>query len=351
MHGCALKIWWASSIDNLMISIKDLHTFHCDVFAEEVIMLQSREELYLHIESGLFSERQPLLLGGGSNVLILENKIPLVVINRISGREVIREDEEITLIKLGSGENWHQFVAETLELGLNGIENLALIPGTCGAAPIQNIGAYGVELKDVLYEVEAVDKWTGKTILFDNAACMFGYRNSVFKNQLKGRYFILSVTLALRKDGLVNTHYGDILHYINASGGNAPVTPRQVFDAVVAIRKEKLPNPNKIGNAGSFFKNPIIEMELFEQIKTKVPTIPGYRVDESSIKVPAAFLLEYCGFKGKRLGETGCHARQPLVLINWGNATGAEIKQFSEQIQQMVSKTFGIELEPEINFV
>lgn len=334
-----------------MISIKDQHTFHCDVFAEEVITLHSRDDIYRHIEAGLFRERQPLLLGGGSNVLILDNEIPLVVFNRIFGREVIREDDNITLIKLGSGENWHQFVAETLDLGLNGIENLALIPGTCGAAPIQNIGAYGVELKDVLYEVEAVDKWTGETIIFDNAACKFGYRNSVFKNELKGQYFILSVTLALRKDGLVNTQYGDILQHIIAAGGIAPFTPKQVFDAVVAIRKEKLPDPDKIGNAGSFFKNPTVEMGRFDRIKSYFPTLPGYKVDESSMKVPAAFLIEYCGFKGMRVGETGCHVRQPLVLVNYGNATGNEIKSFSEQIQLKVGETFGIALEPEINFI
>jgi UDP-N-acetylmuramate dehydrogenase len=296
------------------------------------------------------SQREILVLGGGSNVLLTKDFEGMVVKMNLRGIERVNETEEHIFIKANSGENWHEFVLYCVEKGYGGVENLSLIPGCIGAAPMQNIGAYGVEVKDVIEAVEAVEITTGIKTSFSNAECKFGYRESIFKNEAKGKYIITSVTYKLSKKPQLNISYGAIKDVLQEKGIDTP-NLKDVSDAVIAIRSSKLPDPKVLGNSGSFFKNPEIDSAIYEQLKASYPTIPGYPTFSNQIKVPAGWLIEQCGWKGKRVGNTGAHKDQALVLVNYGNATGNEIYKVALEIQQSVMDKFGIHIIPEVNII
>ncbi len=292
-----------------------------------------------------------MFLGGGSNVLFCKDYDGLIIRNNIKGIHIEREDEQYVYLKAYSGEVWHELVMHCVERNWGGIENLSLIPGTVGAAPMQNIGAYGVELEKCFVELEALNLETLELQTFNKEQCQFGYRESVFKRHLKGHYFIYSITLKLDKHPHSNIEYGDIRQILSEKG-TAPESAsiREVSDAIIAIRSSKLPDPKVLGNSGSFFKNPVIPVDQFEKLKTDFPDIKHFP-QENGVKVPAAWLIEQCGWKGKRVGETGSHAKQALVLVNYGAAKGEEIYQLALDIIQSVKDKFGILLEPEVNLI
>lgn len=307
------------------------------------------------LENTLFSERfrhtPKLFLGGGSNVLFTRDFDGLVVLVRLQGIETVREDGTHVWLKAGAGVDWHALVLHTIDRNLGGLENLSLIPGTVGAAPMQNIGAYGVETKDTFDNLEALDTASGKIRVFSHADCRFGYRESVFKNELRGRYIITSVTFRLEKNPSVfNLAYGDIQKTLLEMNVGQP-TLRTVSEAVIRIRRSKLPDPAQIGNAGSFFKNPVIAQPQFEELKARFASLPAYSAGPGTVKIPAGWLIEQCGWKGRRVGNTGVHEHQALVLVNHGKASGLEIKALSESIQSSVHDRFNIRLQPEVNFV
>ena len=292
-----------------------------------------------------------MFLGGGSNVLLCNDYNGLLIRNAIKGKQIVREDDEHVFLKVYSGENWHDTVMYCVERNWGGIENLSLIPGTVGAAPMQNIGAYGVELEQVFDQLEAFNLQSFELETFNKAQCAFGYRESVFKRQFKGQYFIYSVTFKLSKKPSIHVDYGDIQAVLNEKGLSPETTSiKDVSAAVIQIRQSKLPDPKVLGNSGSFFKNPQISKEHFEALKLQFPDIKGYPQNDG-IKVPAGWLIEQCGWKGKRVGNTGSHAKQALVLVNYGGATGAEIFQVAQDIIKSVSDKFSIHLEPEVNIV
>lgn len=282
-------------------------------------------------------------------MLFTRNPEGLVVLNKIKGTEVLEENTDEVLVKVGGGTTWHDFVLYTIAQGWGGLENLSLIPGTTGAAPMQNIGAYGVEIKDTFHALEAVNRADGSLRTFKTNDCQFGYRSSVFKTSERDKWVISSVTFRLNKNPRFNTSYGAIQETLEARG-TTTLSLQAVSDAVVHIRQSKLPDPKQIGNAGSFFKNPVIEEAHFNKLKQEFPAIPSYP-QEDGIKVPAGWLIEQCGWKGHRRGQVGVHDKQALVLVNHGGAQGSEIKKLSEDIQASVKEKFGIELEAEVNFV
>ena len=327
-------------------SLSKLNTFGLSVIAENYAEAHDLDELKLILKSGF----KPIhILGGGSNVLLTKNVKGLVLKNEIKGIDIIDETYEQAIVAVGGGELWHELVCWAIKNNLGGIENLSLIPGSVGAAPIQNIGAYGVELKDVFEKLEAVELTTGKLKVFDKNDCRFGYRDSVFKNKLKGKYFITKIFLKLnKKPHQLNTSYGAIKNILIEKNIENP-TILDVSNAVINIRKSKLPDPQKIGNAGSFFKNPEIEMAHFIQLKKKFTDIPKYDLPNGKVKVPAGWLIEKAGWKGKRIGDTGVHKKQALVLVNYGNAKGEEIKKLAADIQESVKNRFNILLVKEVN--
>lgn len=284
--------------------------------------------------------------------MLLCNDYPgLLIRNAIKGLQIVHEDDDHVLLRVYSGESWHETVMYCVERNWGGIENLSLIPGTVGAAPMQNIGAYGVELEQVFDQLEALNLNTLELETFNKTQCAFGYRESVFKRQLKGQYFIYSVTFKLSKKPIIHADYGDIQAILNEKGLSAETAGiKDVSDAVIHIRQSKLPDPKVLGNSGSFFKNPQITKEHFEALKLRFPDIKGYPQNDG-IKVPAGWLIEQCGWKGKRVGNTGSHAKQALVLVNYGGATGTEIYQLAQDIIQSVSDKFSIQLEPEVNII
>jgi UDP-N-acetylmuramate dehydrogenase len=290
-----------------------------------------------------------LMLGGGSNILFANDFEGLIIHLDIKGREVLEETDEHVLWKLGSGENWHQVVLGAIENGWGGIENLSLIPGSMGAAPIQNIGAYGVELEQVFDSLEAVNLDTGVLKTFDHGDCKFGYRDSVFKNDLKGQYVITSVTLKLSKEPRLNMGYRALSEKLEEKGISEP-SIKDISDAVIEIRQSKLPDPAELGNTGSFFKNPVIPESEFERLRSDFPDIPNYP-DKEGVKIPAAWLIDQCGWKGERIGDAGVHKMQALVIVNYGKATGAEIIALAEKIRKSVHEKFGVALTPEVNIV
>ena len=327
------------------ISLTPHHTFGLDVLAANYLDVLSEEDL----RRALPVCPQPiLLLGGGSNVLFTQDWPGTVLHLLLKGRAVVSEDENTVLVAAGAGENWHELVLWTLDHNLGGLENLSLIPGSVGAAPIQNIGAYGVELADVFDYLEAMHLATGEIHTFDRDACRFGYRDSVFKNELKGKYAITRVFLRLRKDPEVNTRYGAIRDTLAEMGLTAP-TIRDVSRAVIAIRQSKLPDPAVLGNAGSFFKNPEVSEAELIRLLPAFPQLVHYPLPGGGAKIPAGWLIEQCGWKGKRVGHTGCHAQQALVLVNYGGASGAEIWEHAQRVAASVKEKFGIELTPEVN--
>lgn len=331
------------TLDN--VSLRSYNSFGIDVPAEYMVEIHDREQLHLIGSNG--SLPQPLhILGGGSNVLLTGAVTGTVILNRINGIEEVREDAEHVWIRAGAGETWHNLVLYAINRDLGGIENLALIPGTVGASPIQNIGAYGVEVKDTIVEVEVWDREKHNLISYTNEACQFGYRDSIFKRALKDKIVVTAVVYKLSKHPVLHTEYGAIKDELNTMGVKPSV--RTIAQAVINIRRSKLPDPAEIGNAGSFFKNPTIDKALFEQLQQQCPTMPSYRVSDDMVKVPAGWLIEQCGWKGYRKGDVGVHAKQALVLVNYGKADGAQIWLLSEEVVASVESKFGIVLEREV---
>lgn len=292
-----------------------------------------------------------LILGGGSNVLLTKDVFALVIKISIKGIEVLKEDDSHVWVKAGAGEVWHDFVLHTISHQWAGVENLSLIPGTVGASPMQNIGAYGIEIKEVFDHLEAINRDSLETVKIDKETCKFGYRDSIFKNVARDQYIITHVVYRLSKKPTFNVSYGAIRSTLENMGHQeSSYSLKHISDAVIKIRQEKLPDPKKLGNAGSFFKNPILTKAQFEQLKRDYPTIPFYP-QENGVKVPAAWLLEMAGWKGKTFGDVGVHKNQPLVLVNYGNGDGEAIKALSEKIQRDIKEKFNIHLYPEVNFI
>jgi len=329
------------------ISLKSLNTFGIDVYAKQFATFKSLDDLNMLFGSG---NPQPLILGGGSNILFTKNVDGLVLKNEIAGIEKVKEDDEHIYVKAGAGENWHRFVLYCLEHNYAGIENLALIPGNVGASPMQNIGAYGVEIKDVFHSLEAFDMEEKKLLLFDKSGCSFGYRESVFKNKYKGRFIITSVTYKLSKKPVFNTSYGAIETELEKMKVET-LSIQAIANAVINIRSSKLPDPKVIGNAGSFFKNPEVENTHFEKLKIEFPNIVGYKLENGHVKLAAGWLIEQCGWKGYRKGDAGCHEKQALVLVNYADATGEEIFELSTEIIRSVFNKFNVFLEREVNII
>ncbi len=331
-------------------SLKELNTFGVDVNADKLITITTAEELKQALSLPEIKTNRWMVLGGGSNILFTRDFNGTVILNKIKGIEKIKEDDTHIWIKAGSGEVWHELVLWCVNKNYGGIENLSLIPGSTGAGPIQNIGAYGVEIKDVIESVEAIMVEDGSLRVLTNSECLFGYRDSIFKHELKGKCIIVSVVFKLSKNPEVNTSYGAIKQELEKAGIIHPGI-KDVSDAVIRIRRSKLPDPSALGNAGSFFKNPEVEKELYEKLKRDNETIPGFIQPSGKIKVPAGWLIEQCGLKGKRVGNTGTHKDQALVIVNYGNASGKEILDFADYVAAQVNSRFGITLEKEVNIV
>jgi len=339
------------------ISLKKYNTFGIDVTAKRFISIKSVYELQqlLKIEKELF------LISGGSNMLLTKDINKLVVHIDIKGISIDNEDDSFVNLTVNAGENWHELVLWCVDSNYGGLENLSLIPGNVGTCPIQNIGAYGVEVKDTITKVEALEVVSGKLVTFSNEDCKFGYRNSIFKNEAKGKYVITAVGFQLTKNNhQLNTSYGAIETALAENNITKP-SLKDISNAVIAIRKSKLPDPKEIGNSGSFFKNPVILKTHFLELQKQYPKIPFYTViltekekaldKEAQVKVPAGWLIEKLGFKGKRYGSYGVHEKQALVLVNYSNASGVEIYELAKEIQREVYTTFKIALEIEVNVI
>lgn len=332
------------------VDLLPYNTFGLSYFTKYFSEVSSLEDIKNVLNFACERKLDLLILGGGSNILLTKDFDGLAIKVCLQGKEIIEENEEHVIVKASAGELWHSLVLFCVENGWGGIENLSLIPGCVGAAPMQNIGAYGVELKDVFVSLEAFNKKTGVVESFDRNACDFGYRWSYFKGAGKDKYIILNVTLSLAKKPTVNIHYGAIMETLSLQGITQP-TIKDVSNAVIAIRSSKLPDPKKIGNAGSFFKNPEIPANIALQLKEIHPNMPTYPGQNGLTKIPAGWLIEQCGWKGKIIGQTGCHKDQALVIVNYGHATGVEIVEHAHQVQRSVKEKFGIEIEPEVNLV
>ena len=333
--------------------LSNLNTFGIKAYAKRFVEMGSMAEMKELFESHYFSEQERIFLGGGSNVLFTKDFNGLVVLNKLKGIDIIHEDSSSVTVRAMGGEIWHDLVIFSVEHEYWGIENLSLIPGTVGAAPIQNIGAYGAELKDVLISIEAYDLKDGTLRIFTKEECEPGYRYSIFKNKLKGKYFIAAVNIKLSKIEKKNISYKILREYLEQNDIKIN-GPKDISDAVASIRRSKLPDPAKIGNAGSFFKNILLSesegKKKLEELQRKYPDIPYFKED-GYIKIPSAWLIEASGWKGKRAGNAGVHDKQALVLINHGEATGEEIKNLSDQIIKSVFSKFGLTLVPEVNLI
>ncbi|MBO2011648.1 UDP-N-acetylmuramate dehydrogenase [Hymenobacter negativus] len=339
------------------VPLRPYNTFGLDVQARYFARFASADELRQLLKlPQVQSAEKLLILGGGSNLLFTQDFNGVVLKNEIRGLEIISEDNDThtTLLRAGAGESWHGLVEYSLDQHLSGIENLSLIPGTVGAAPLQNIGAYGAELRDTFDHLEAVEISTGALRVFTAGECGFGYRESVFKNVLKNQFVVTAVVLRLHRHAQPNVRYGAISETLAELGIEGEPTPQEVSRAVIHIRRSKLPDPAEIGNAGSFFKNPEVSQAKFDHLKSQYPELPGYPV-LGGVKVPAGWLIERAGWKGLRRGPDGgthgVHARQALVLVNHGGATGSEVRQLAEEIISSVRQQFGIELHPEVNIL
>ena len=328
-------------------NLKEYNTFGISVKAEMFAVFSSIEELKQILS--FRNDKKLLVLGGGSNLLLTKDFEGLVIKNEIKRFEVIEESASEVIVESGAGENWHEFVLNCIDKGFGGIENLSLIPGSVGASPMQNIGAYGVEIKDVFESLSAFHIASGEIHYFDKTKCEFGYRESIFKNKVKGEYIILTVTFRLTKNPTINSSYGAINEQLKVMGIQVP-TIKELSAAVIAIRQSKLPDPRIIGNAGSFFKNPTVEITLLEQIQKNYPDIPNYPA-ENRRKLAAGWLIEKAGWKGRTFDNYGVHKLQALVLVNYGNCTGQEIFDLSSQIIQDVFEKFGVLLEREVNIL
>jgi UDP-N-acetylmuramate dehydrogenase len=331
------------------ISLRPFNSFGIDVLAKAFSVFHSAEELAEILEDAENKTlAEKLVLGGGSNILLTKNFDGLVLKNEMPGTFLVDTDAEHYYVKVGAGENWHRFVMHCVDQNYAGIENLALIPGNVGASPMQNIGAYGVEIKDVFYQLEAYHIKDRRVDVFTKDDCKFGYRESVFKSLLKNQYVILSVTFKLLRNPVFNTAYGAIMAELDEMK-ITDLTIHSIARAVIRIRQSKLPDPSVIGNAGSFFKNPEIDTDQFRELKIRFPEIIGYDLPGHRVKLAAGWMIEQCGWKGYREGDAGCHAQQALVLVNYGNAKGEEILTLSNKIISSVKNRFGVTLEKEVN--
>lgn len=334
------------------VSLKPYNTFRIEASARYWVEISNEEDLQTVLQLSDYIDKPKLILGGGSNVLLCHDFNGLVVKVAVQGIDLIRDDETHVYVTAGAGVNWHELVLFCVERGYAGIENLSLIPGTAGAAPMQNIGAYGVELEQVFESLTAIHVLTGEKRTFTRADCAFGYRESVFKRELKGQYIITSVTFKLDKHPTFHTRYGAIQETLAEMGvSDENLSIKAISQAVIRIRRSKLPDPAQIGNAGSFFKNPEISKIQFDTLKTQYPELPGYPVGDETVKVPAGWLIEQAGWKGYRSGDAGIHTKQALVLVNYGNATGNELIALAKQVQASVLAKFGITISPEVNVV
>ena len=331
------------------ISLKPFTTFGIDKKAKLFTTVETLDELKAALLAAKEKQLPVFILGGGSNILLTRDIDGLVIKLEIKGINLVKEDGDQLWVEVGAGEMWHELVLHSIAQDWAGLENLSLIPGTVGASPMQNIGAYGVEIKDVFDSLQAMHRETLEMQSFNAEACQFGYRESVFKQTFKDQFVITSVTFRLSKTPNFHLEYGAIREVLAANGIDQP-SIRAISDAVIQIRQSKLPDPKEIGNAGSFFKNPTIPNAQFDALKASYPSIPGYPSAEG-VKVAAGWLIEQTGWKGKRIGEVGVHAKQALVLVNYGGGTGEEIKKLSEQIQASVYDKFGVQLQAEVNFI
>ncbi|MFK7048985.1 UDP-N-acetylenolpyruvoylglucosamine reductase [Flavobacterium columnare] len=330
-------------------SLKKHNTFGIEAKASEFIAIHSITELDEVLKNNITKTK--FILGGGSNMLLTKDINALVIHIDLKGKKIVKEDENYVWVEAQAGENWHEFVLWNIEQNYGGIENMSLIPGNVGTTPVQNIGAYGAEIKDTFVSCQALNILTQEIRTFTNEECNFGYRESIFKQAIKNQYIITSVVFKLTKHHhKINTGYGDILKELENKNISTP-TIKDVSNAVIAIRQSKLPDPKSLGNSGSFFKNPILSREQFNEAKTLYPEIKYYEVSENQIKVPAGWMIEQAGLKGYRNGDAGVHARQALVLVNYGNATGQDILNLSQFVQKTVLDKFGIAIEAEVNII
>jgi len=329
-------------------SLRDYNTFGIDAYAKYFAAFNSVDDLQSLLQSGEYKNEPKLFLGGGSNILFTKKFDGLVLKNEIDGIKIIHEEEKYIYVKVGAGVNWHQFVLYCIHKNLAGVDNLSLIPGNVGASPMQNIGAYGVEIKDVFFSLEAYRVLENRIITFTLNDCEFGYRESVFKKKYKDQFVILNVTFRLNKIPHYNISYGAIEDELKKMQVEK-LSIKAISDAVINIRTSKLPDPKIIGNAGSFFKNPEINSQRLEHLLLTEPAMPSYKITDNSFKIPAGWLIEKCGWKGYRNGDVGCYAKQALVLVNYGHATGNDIYLLSEKIKITVKEKFGITLETEVN--
>jgi UDP-N-acetylmuramate dehydrogenase len=330
-------------------SLKKYNTFGIEAKAKQFVAVNSIEDL-----NTILKEHQSdpkFILGGGSNMLLTQDIEALVIHIDLKGKKVLKEDDDFVWVESQAGENWHEFVLWSIDQNFGGLENMSLIPGNVGTTPVQNIGAYGTEIKDTLVSCEAMTIATQEMKTFTKEDCNFGYRESIFKHEAKDQFIITSVVFKLTKrNHKINTSYGDITKELEKQNVTTP-SLKDVSNAVIAIRQSKLPDPAALGNSGSFFKNPIIPKEQYEKVHALHPEMPHYVVSETEVKVPAGWLIEEAGFKGKRFGDAGIHKNQALVLVNYGNATGQEILAVSRDIQATILKEFGIAIEAEVNVI
>ena len=330
-------------------SLKKYNTFGIEAKAKQFVAVHSIEDLNTILKE--HQSEPKFILGGGSNMLLTQDIQSLVIHIDLKGKKVLKEDDDFVWVESQAGENWHEFVLWTIDQNFGGLENMSLIPGNVGTTPLQNIGAYGTEIKDTFVSCEAMTIATQVMKTFTKEDCHFGYRESIFKHEAKDEFIITSVVFKLTKrNHKINTSYGDITKELEKQNVTTP-TLKDVSNAVIAIRQSKLPDPAALGNSGSFFKNPIIPKEQYEKVHALHPEMPHYVVSETEVKVPAGWLIEKAGFKGKRFGDAGIHKNQALVLINYGNATGQEILAVSRDIQSTVLKEFGIAIEAEVNVI
>lgn len=331
-------------------SLKLLNTFGIEAQAQYFAFVHTPQQLIELISNNKLRGLPKLILGDGSNVLFTKNYQGLVIKNAIKGISLLKEDDQYAWVEVGAGENWHDFVMYCVNKGYGGLENLSLIPGTVGAAPIQNIGAYGVELKDCFFQLEAVSLRDGSIHIFTHQQCQFGYRDSIFKNSHKQQFAITSVVFQLNKQPKFYTDYHSLKEALERLSPSS-LNIRMISDAVIHIRQSKLPDPKKIGNAGSFFKNPIISHAQFTELQKKYTHLPHFIQNDHSIKINAAWLIEQCGWKGKRIGHVGVYDKQSLVIVNYGTENSAEILDLASKIQASVDQEFGIRLEAEVQLI
>lgn len=331
-------------------SLRHLNTFGIDARAAVCLPVDGVDTLRAVRNDRELSILPRLILGGGSNLLLTQDFPGLVLHMRNTGMRVVGEDDAFVYVTAAAGENWHRFVQWSLNLGFGGLENLSLIPGSVGAAPIQNIGAYGVEIKDCFHSLTAFDFIDGRTLTLDHAACRFAYRDSIFRQELRDRAVVLDVTFALPRRWQARLHYADLMQELSARRIDSP-SPREIADAVMAIRTRKLPDPAQIGNAGSFFKNPLVSAQQRDSLLARYPQLVSYAQPDGAYKLAAGWLVDRCGWKGRSLGAAGVYAKQALVLINEGGASGREIVALAQAIQADVQERFGVRLEPEPVFV